>query len=162
MHGLSVQENRKNWEGWRVSWSWYPGTDYLMHALWHPWQPLFLFLWSGIPDSHYFYFCDPVGKLQPHPQQLFPVSHSATPQDRNYPLGSTSLLKSNFYVSCPPYLASHLAWQVFAASLHQTGLLSVFPGSKFALFLQTIDICKYKTRKSPPRLASPPLKAIIL
>lgn len=52
-----------------------------------------------------------------------------------------------FYVSHPPYLPSHLVWWVFAASLHQIVLLSVFPGNKFALFLQTMGICKYTKRK---------------
>ena len=138
---VSVQENRKNWEAWRVSWSWCPGMGYLMRALQHPWQPFFLFLWSGWETV-----APPTAVISSQP-----FCHST----------GQELLKSIFYVSCPPYLAAPLAWQVFAASLHQTGLLSVFPGSKFALFLQTIDICKYKTRKSPPLLASPLLKAII-
>lgn len=116
---------------------------------------------SDMPDSHYFYLYDLAGNLQPHPQQVFPVGHSATPQERNYPLGSTSLSKSIFYVSCSPHLASHLAWQVFAASLRQAGLLSVSPGSKFALFLQTIDIYKYTEWKSHPLLVSASLKAIV-
>lgn len=42
---------------------------------------------------------------------------------------------------------SYLAWWVLAASLHQMCLLSVFPGNKFALSLQTRDICQYSERR---------------
>lgn len=47
---------------------------------------------------------------------------------------------------CRAGSATYPAWWVLAARFHQRRLLSVFPGSKFALSLQTGDRCRYSER----------------
>ena len=103
----------------------------------------------------------PVGRSAPWPPGRQSLLQEGCPQGacEQEVLGSNTCVWVNsprgarccrdWVIGClPPHLDTHLAGQVSAASPRQTGLLSVSPGSKFALFLQTVDTGKYTKRRS--------------